>query len=492
MCFGNIDRLRHNLQEIYGAIRTSTSPQTELVANSSGSYIYSSSNVWGRLWRCYYALVDLFLGADARGNALKKAVNRTHTLFLEQLELVKPFLEQYQNYLRRLSSDYPIDEADYMVARNTLRRWSESTQPFVNLIKHLPSRIPDSWLITNQFKSVLPVTQEIKRCQRIIDLEGETGAALPLMIFKKVLKGKVLNPIDHKQFDQWVKKVNQRDVSVNILHKAIAALASQFQTEYVPLESFLFEKGCKVFLKPDPELMKWREQLVFGAELHDGEDVYILGKELLKPSLAMKHLRVFSVVNQPHLIIVVPENRVSLALMNQNQKTIMGIESTQYRKIVGDGQYAIMERWNPLSSIKWNSIGECISAQDLPIARQLAAIVKLQIAANQTPKRFNPDLLIFDDQYRLKSLQPIEIGPFDFNALEEFVKVSASGNSTILKFLLKESGLSIHPVAKFYEELNLNIDQDTSVEDLSAIYGIVDPKVVDRGLVIRNRKTTEI
>ena len=80
-------------------------------------------------------------------------------------------------------------------------------------------------------------------------------------------------------------------------------------------------------------------------------------------------------------------------------------------------------------------------------------------------------------------MQPLQESPFDFNALEHFVKETSNGNITIFTHLMTTSGLAEHATAKFYWQLITRtlLKEVPATDDLAGIFGSGDSKIVDRG-----------
>lgn len=499
---GNIQLLLHNFQEIYHAIQSSSSNSLPLVASSSGTYIYNAKYGWGRIWSWYYTIVNILTGHDRRLDSLKKAILKTHAIFLNQIEILRPSLESYGQYLKQLSGGYAVKENDFMSSREAITCWNRATKPFITSIGTIQHPIHPR--LTSLFNycfedkkdpsevfSISSISQAAV-FQKIIDLEGYCGAPLPLMVFKKILKEKLINSIDHKEVSRWLKRVDQASVSVDILHRGLSAIASQYQFEPAILELFLLEKGCSILMQSDPKQLHWRQQLCTGAVLYEEQNSVdeikvVLGNEINPSRAKIDCHRVFTISNDPQKVAVIPINRSLLAIEQlQKNDSWLKIETVRYEYISKNGKFALASRLRPLNSFKWSSAEGIMSSEDIPLVEKLTEIVRECIKQNQTPLNFIPKTLMFDDAYNLKTLKPLSKQPFDFNLLEEFVKDCAGGNNIVFQYIMKQSGLSMHSTAKFYKEVvrNAMAGDETSIEDLAAMYRIEDPKVVDRGIAL--------
>lgn len=485
--------------EFYHAIKDSTTTTLPLIANWSGTRLYDANYGWGRLWHWFYRVSQYFTNGDSRLPPLKKAILHTHALFLSQITLISPFLDHYQHYLKQVSEDYAVKERDYKIARKKISALSTSTRPFIKLINslHLKNNRVENLLNycfskkqrVNLFQS--PVLSKIDNLRYIIDLEGESGGCLPLISLKKKLKGKILNKIDHEEIDHWVRKINQSGIAVSTLHRGLKGIDNEMQTNNVTsLELLLQTKNCHLFTQPDPEQVAWRQRLHKQKKISYNESILTLDAEI-SPSLAKNdQTHIFEIKEEPHTVALIPNNRAILNIRHQEQQKEEStthkkykIEYAKFLDIASNGRMARMERLQPLDHYPWKSEQQLINAYDAPLVKNLISFLRSMITQNSTPVGFSFASIMCDHNRQLKSLKPLINGPFDFNAIEDFIKYCAGGNKTIFYHLMVQSGLNTHPTAIFYYELIKNaLDGDTThIDDLAGIYQISDPKVIDRG-----------
>jgi hypothetical protein len=196
----------------------------------------------------------------------------------------------------------------------------------------------------------------------------------------------------------------------------------------------------------------------------------------------MEQFRVFEVEGDNSCLAVIPHNRANLQmrLHLKTQKDLAEILS-----ISSDGRIALMERLEPIPRSGWKS-KEKIAPEDIPMLNALAEPVKWFIATQKTPSPFVADFLMIDKNMRLKTIQPLKKGEFDFNTLEVFFKDIANGNLTVFKYLITSSGLTEHSTAKFYTRFIEKIlnHEDFAANDLGGIYQVSDHKVIDRAITL--------
>jgi hypothetical protein len=489
--------LESNFREIYHAVKYPSREPLALVANFSGTKIYDSRYGWGRLWRWFYHVADWITGHFLHLEKLKKAILHTHNLFQQEITEREMSLKKYLEYLEKSGKGYSVNEESYFFARSRISEWNAATKPFLKLFSNHTlekqfSDLPLEGKIPIFYSSNTPL---FHYCQKIIDLEGMTGAPLPLAILRKIIKGKPLNALDQKDLDKWIHKINKKNLKVTTVYKALAALTRLYKKDEEDLLKpktlprlllFLEDKGCTIFQKPDAKHLTWRQQLEEGTTLSLNDTEVILGRELYPQAFGSDQTRAYHIHGQPDRIALIAHNKIALMMRDfkMHKQTHFGIAPALLLDISTDGKIATMEHLKALNTIKWTSTKNQITSQDEPLISVLTGLVQSLIKHDITPSKFNADHLMFNEQFQLKSLKPSAKGPFDFNALEDFMMECASKNLTVYKELMTKSGLSSHPTAKFYRDLISSnfFERKDAPDDLAAIYRISDPKVIDRGI----------
>jgi hypothetical protein len=498
-----VDLLRDNFQEIYHAVHTSSPSTLPLVANYSGTRIYDARMGWGRLWMWFYRFSCLWSNQDLRLEKLRSAILNTHSLFHRQMRLVNDHLSNYHCYLQRASKGYKIDETAFKASRKAITSWNTATKPFIQMMQKM-DHCRMRRLLEYCFKAKLQPkeappfftmkeSRQLRNCQALIDIEGTLHSPLPLIPIRKFIRGKPLNTIDLKEINKWIKQANKSVKSAAVLHKALGSLTEEYskkedlhkKTNAAALEMFLESKGCTLFELEDAKHLQWRQQLKAGSKLIVENEELTLADEICSSYSELDKVRVFAIKEKPECVVLIAQNKAALPMrfLKHQAGDSYGIAPASFFYIAGNGAFALMERLQPLNSIQWSSSQGKISKEDEPILNSLVNLLQWLVKQNHTPSRFTADSIMFDNQYRLKSLKPASKQDFDFNALEDFTFQCAAGNLTIFQHLMTGSGLHKHAAAKFYQDLLANsLNKDTTaIEDLAGIYKIGDPKVVDRG-----------
>lgn len=492
--------LENNFREIYHALKFPSKETPALIANLSATRIYDSRYGWGRLWRWFYRIANWITGASLNEEKLKQAILNTHTLFQQVISLNERHLKKYLEYLEKSGKGYSVNEDHYFLARNRISEWNTATKPLLKLLTHQRLELP---FLDHFPPEVAPslfsssTTPLFHHCQKIIDLEGMIGAPLPLSVLKKIIREKPLNSIDQKDLDKWIYKIEKQDLKVTSVYKALTSLTEIYKKhqedslkqETLPkLLLFLEDRGCKTFQKQEKKHVAWRQHLEEGEKFSLNSSEIILGQELYPQASGSDQTRAYRIQGQSDRIAIIAQNKVVLMMRDfkMHRQNYFGIAPAFLLDISPDGKIATMEHLKKLNTIKWASQGNQLNCQDEPLINVLTQLIQSFIKYDITPAKFTPDHLMFNEQLELKSLKPLIKGPFDFNALEDFIVECASGNLTIYKELMTRSGLSSHAIAKFYRDLISNnfFEKKEAPDDLAGIYRIGDPKVVDRGAAL--------
>lgn len=500
--------LKSNLQEIYYAAQAHGNTALPLVANYSGTHIYDATRGWGRLWLWIYNVTAWFTTHDLRLEKLKQAILHTHKLFHTQLTNTLPHISAYQTYLKQAGNGYEPKEYDYHNARKQITIWNSSTRPFLHLIKKHSHPYLNNLLhfcFEDKFTSptklfTTPSQLRLRQYLKIIDLEGISQGPLPLYIFKKIMRKKPLNSFENKELDRWIKKINGLKIPVHILHKGLSSLCLQYKKPsetHSPekLELSLEERGCTILQCDDPKHLKWRQKAKKDTSFQIDQKQLTLKSELFPTSnKATQDVTHAYAVDNDAYIALIAQNRAALGLRNlkHTSANTCGIECASFIGITKDERIGLLERLKPIDSKQWTSTESKINPQDTPLITALSDLLKAMVQQNLTISPLSLDTLMIDKNGRLKSTKPLKELPFDFNAIDDFLRACSGNNTTIFEHLLKLSGLPTHPTALFYRDIvsNAVLGETIAADDLAGIHKIADPQVVDRGTILAKQIAT--
>lgn len=496
----SIELVRDNFQEICHAAGPSREGGIHLVANFSGTRIYDSRVGWGRLWRWFYDIAEAITGKDYRFIKFKCAVLRTHHLFHIALQHLSKHLGSYDAYMKQVGSGYDVRENEVHHSRQAITLCYRSFFPFIKLLRGKPN--PKLMKIfqacfphKKQSKEMLglwltPDINKLEAAQKIIALEGISQGPLPLEIFKKIIRGKTLNVLDNKSLDVWIKKVNSHVSSVDKVHGAMKEIAVGYKKASdvgldiaALLETYLSDRGCRVFDAKDPNYLQWRKRLKAGDIItYKGEDM-TLGRRINALAEGVGDLMSFEVAGEAGRMVLVAQNRAALLIRKYRQEEAggFGVEPVELLDVFAEGRYGLIEKVEPITWRKWVGIGH---EGDRRLLDEVVTLLQWFVNQDATPSGFAASKLVLDGNFCLRSLVPMKKKAFDFNDLEDFVMQFANGNQSIFQYVMAKSGLLKHKTALFYRELVTGAlkGQKMQADDLAAIYKIVDFKIVNRGV----------
>lgn len=490
--------LEHNIREIDHAIRFPSCGTLSLTANFASTRIYDSRYCWGRLWRWFYNILDWITGNDWLQTKLNDALLHTHHLFQKEMTKAQHSLQRYIIYLEESGKGYTVEETPIFPIRHHITAWNTATTSFLKATQqdHLNESIRS--LANSQLPNpcfTCPDSSLFQANQNIINVEGTLAGPLPLAIIKKTVRKKPLNSIEQKELAKWIKKINKSDLNVNALHKALESLhtiyskSTNLSRSFLnlgELELLLENKNCTAFQKEDPKHIEWRQRLEPGSQLIFKDKRLTLGNEL--HAWGNQHIRAYTIEEYPKQIALIAQNRVALKLHNFRiqQQVDIGMSAIQLTEISSNGKVALIERLKELNAYKWPEQILPPPSEASQCLQSLLTLIQRCIQQNMTPLNLPQIHLMINEHGHLKTMTPIEIGPFDFNALEDFIIKYAAGSSFVQQELMYRSGLFTHQIAKFYRDLVRHTLQgeEISPDELAAIYKIADSKVIDRAALL--------
>jgi hypothetical protein len=499
-----LNLLEDNFKEIYHTIKFPHYQPLSLVANLTGTRIYDSRYGWGRLWCWFYKAFDFITDYPWQNRKLKQAILHTHTLFLKTLTNIELHLNTYKEYLNKLGKGYIVTEDFCVEARDQITKWNNATNSFYKQLRKTNSKNNLVNLFQTSFDKKAPKIKAFCDIQKIIDLEGCCGSPVPLFAIKRILRNIPLNTIDQKEIGKWVAKINKYKVPIEIVHKALKAIANFYtsknntktaiQDSLYSLEFFIEEKGCAVFHLNDQKHLKWRQNLQKGNIIHMNHAMITLGNEIFPKLSGSNQTRAYLIQEMPNHIALIAHNRCALPLRNlhMRQTKNLGIQSAHFTEISLDGRVALMERMTNVSELRWTSNNNTISSEDRQLVEGITKLVKELIKHNVTPANLSSSLML-DEKLQFKCVKPTIMQPFDFNVVEDYIYGCSGGNTIIFQTLMVQSGLINQPAAKFYKDIVSNTLKDEKIvaSDLAAIYKIGDSKIVDRATVLSNQIKSE-
>lgn len=475
-----------------------------LVPDLSGKCIYSSKSGWGILYCWIFAIADFLGMEDLKKNCFERAMTHTHQIFSDGLQKTIETSKAFEESIVKKSAGEEVDKNTLSKQRHTISRWHTATQSFkkiarsnehINLKNIIGKRFVD--FHSSDYKSPFSESihsEEIKKMQKIVYLEGQLQLSLPLKILFKASKKMPFIKSEKREFKHFIKKINEIDSFIKIrdFHRTLKAIVEVFNAnsmqnvvpETTRLEMILANYGCRIIIQKDPKYIAQRDALKPGDTIVCNRRELTLGAPLGDREKKEDHNIVFA-TDDPNVVLSIGDNCTlhPLKRMLVDEES-WGIESAKYIDIDEKSGYALIEKLHDhLGSYVWISQSNQIQSADEDIAIAIGKLLKWFLDQGRTPINFSPNYLMFDNQGYLKCLKATSKGGLDFNALVEFAYRCSASNKYIYRYLMVNSELNTHLFAKFYEEMAAYAARSEyhDAADVAASMGIHDSRIVDRG-----------
>lgn len=508
--------LSQNLQELWNAVETTAPDENQplpLIANLSGTRVYDKRIGYGRLWSWFYSFVGLFCGDKIKNQKLKQAVIKTHELFQAGIDNLGTAVDRFHDNLCLLSEGCEINENHYNRDKKRITQWNLATKPFVKLVKkytdtntkkinHIGLRtlLEDTADIDSTDAFYNEATQELNSYQKIIDLEQQSQR-IPFEALKKITEEwevnkkkvkKPLNDTDKEKIKQWIEALNTTNPPEKILRKGIDAIFQQLDWSFakkIELHVFLENPkdiknvSCKIYEKPDPKITQKASLLLPGTEVNFAGTKYVIGRNL-RIGAAKNRIYAFSLENESRHILLMGNNPLTLPI--QIYKCGLLPRTPHYTAILRqtspDGLYALLRNHDLVQGYEWKLNGREIAPSDIPRADAIAAFLKDCLHYCRTHIGLKQKLWFFTDKNQLATLDPLELGRFDFNALEDFAIHCAGGNEIVRRYLFTKSNIIKDDIARFYKKVITNHLKGIEIDEIQqlALHDCDDPKIIQR------------
>lgn len=505
----SLELLKNNLDEItsWGHLE-----QSNLVPDIMGNRIFVSSSWRGRIWTWVYRVIDKILGDSFRQNNMKKVLKKTISLFENHLKTMKPFLEQYDEYLNKALQGKDAGKISHI--RAEIRRWNITTLPFLKLL-HDPQikKIKDLFFshlpeCSDNLKNEALFNQQIFKsslcAQNIMDLEAIIDDDVPFRaIANTFLSRKKGQEEDSKQLTEWVNKLNSsgEKIRINVIHDAFNALAEQILPEETldirakkvsQFEFLLIGKGYSHLAKSDPETLQNRNKLKTGDSISFNGKILTLKEQCFTSNWHLNKTVIFHLENESQKVLVLGMNRAYLGIVREaiynNEKyfTTLPLE-------IDYEQGLALKEWvySPLKKIEWEikkkssektagSKKENLERADLEKCAAIADFLSELVKKRESPIEFSLYDLMFNKNGQICFLNPILKEPLNFMKIEDFVYRVSGENFEIYQKIMELSKLSTHVIAIFFQKIveNALSNKPEEISKLIKHSGINDAAVM--------------
>ena len=496
--------LNQNIQLFF----THDKNNADFVADYDEHTLLDAHSAFGHAWTFIYDITSHFPGNYGyKEQKLKKTLHNTYEKFKQTLQYMK---KTHETIVERIKNG---DDEHLTEHRHIVVTISESLPclffPFRSFITELHEikngnvvfqKISGKKLITQEDVKIL---EDFKCDYRIFALDGILQHKFPFNVLLKLSTADDLLPEDDELLDRWLLAINERHhvLPVDVLHQAIFAAVHIFSkndqldhTQRLELTSKieweLFKKGCTLFDILDPYHTTWVKSLI-PATICDFENKAIIGKRIAFPALQKLGLFCFENQASSDEVLLFGKNAAHLGIWKVYADEISwAIPCVKIIEIDKLGLFVRIEKIKqPLSEITWKTRHGGVKKEDIVILDEISRLIAWLSCQRITPCDLKIEEVFFTKDDRLKVFAPLnqkKVSLFDFNALEQFALLVAkagkqSPNLHIFRYIMQQSKLIEHPVAKFYRyivEQTLLFGKTLNVSFEANLRLISDPQVI--------------
>lgn len=316
-------------------------------------------------------------------------------------------------------------------------------------------------------------------------LTSATQKAVPIILLQKIASNVFLDADEELEITNWIDSINQCShlLSHLVLYRSLECLKL---SHFPKLICYLVSKGCSPLLTKDKvwdsSLRLLRSNAKLNAEYTLSEEIY--DKELFELNLRLFAIKEDS--SKAALFGGMPSSLIQLKAANEDA---WGLPPVRVHKVDAQGLYWIIEKPKyALSQHKWKTPDYgSIRQEDIPLAKELSRYIEWLSVNKINPKQFSIKHIYFTSDNKLVTLSPIRREsssyPFEYCKLEEFVKDLSLSNHILFRYIMRESLLYKHPVAKYIVTVihsGPRDEIDFTAEDIADKDTIPDPFAVER------------
>lgn len=507
----NLSLLSDNFQEIYIAVHAEETDSASLVPNVFGSRVYYSGAGWGRFWKFFFSSWTSCFGGDLETTKLHQALHKTAKVFAKEKAAIKEVFASYEASLTSQLTGGEHNQGDYLLARYKIHQWNQSTLPFIKLVDK-----KNNEKLTALFNSVFPqdlekgkkfpfshrsATKTTGKYQALLDLEQILESPLPYLILRKLSVGEALAEKEETQLLTFIALLNKKaeDLPLKKLHQALVLLidhirAHTFNTKIPTLYAVaipLIQKKCALFQLADAKHAAWRASLRPGAKVTCNAKEYLLGERIGEEKVVDKR-HVYRIQGDEDRVLLIGNNRMIIGIQAEvTKKYGWGCHSPEWFDVDVDGISAVVE-YLPygLMDQQWTSL-KSISSKDKRNSQRLVNQIQWFLEHKRTPLNFTTNNIKYNKKGILKCTKiPIQSPSLDFFQLERVISEYSQGNKIVCEYILKESGIYSHRIARFYRDVAKKAiaGDEMRAENLAAEshHQIIQHTIIERAQLLQN------
>jgi hypothetical protein len=419
----------------------------------------------------FYTLEDLF----------DRYVRKAFQDYEQYTEHLATLVKQDQN--QEIETTSLLNEKQCMSIRHTIVNCDRYTFKFWRLFVYPNGRYSDQYqanwikpfLSPEAMKTALfqsSLYKHLKKASALIDLEGILEQSIPLVTLARLEALDPLLEANQRELKVFIKALNNKKNEVKLQRlerafKEIVCLINLSSLYPTTIQKFVFNlqnRQLKIFAEEDPKHIQWRSHLKPRIHYHQ----WILGPQLSPNKLLKDHFRIFALTGYENQVFKVGRHRLDLDLESYKVTNWAVISATifkivkvkhqaSYQEFEKTGCYALVEKLHfTLDRYEWLSSSFMLDPAEFSRAMAIASHLDWMRRACVTPIHFDYKQLGFNLDGELRTLRPLEPGPFNYSILEAFCYDLAKGNRCITDFLMHVSKLVSHAHAQVYREAVLH------------------------------------
>lgn len=495
----------YSLSEVYEDYHRPTKVLPTLVPSLWGHRVYATTSCWGKLLKAIYVI----FGSAMRHRKLREALRKTHEIFHRHLSNIDEAVQKYKKYIKLATADKPVSKKESSEARVAITEWNDTIGPFLRFLG-----VNGKLVVNEIFRRSLDMKAgsttpffvyqqnfigDYTELQRVIDLEGLSGKALPFSALAFTSYYKTLSSQQQTDFEEFAKKMEalyqNKEITVDYLHLALKTIldsVSHNNKSIASIEMSLMDCGCRIFEDEDPDHMKWRRSLKPGDVVTCNGNQITLGRRIgAKPHGKKDRYILFEDANSPVQLVRIASNQAMLAISKARNENYSGqIRAVRFWDIDAVGKVALVDRLSlHLRNIVWSSRKGVFAAADAKKYNWLAPMLKTMVDNRESPcEEFSTEKLMFDAPGRLWYIGDISRGDYNVNVLTKLARDLSNKNLTIFRKLMEDSGLSRHEYTSFYEEIVEKAANNgtNDVEKIAAACNITELSIIEHAQELYN------
>ncbi len=484
-------------------------PESEVcnfVADFSAKAIYPKSDWKGLFWKYTYKTLDFVLctSKSLEQSTREKSFKLSEKLFKDAFVAIDATNKKVAACYEKNKMNADEQDAlrgDVVLIGVTLSSLFDLNIPFsmtqrINRVQLAFEKVLKRQLFAEKEIALL---RDFEKVYAMACVESIMRKPMPQHAFLGLLNGEA-RCAAQEELQEWLACVKDKEVRLTpwLFHQALAGMievvlktkvnSAELSHQVSSLEIALLKKGCKMFQREDQLYTKWLTVLSPGTVIDekDGGGI-LLGESKQHPTFLSQGLVAFERQGHPDQLVIFGKSVALLGMWHASHKENGAmVPFVTVLKTDPQGRYLVIEKLvSSLEAIPFRRKFGKVAEEDEAKCDEIARLIAWMSSQKVTPKvEFQPAFIFFTSKGFLRTLVPLKTDePFDYNKLENFVRIAANGNYLAFRYIMRRSELIHHPVALFYlkivEEHLLGAAKH-AIRDQAVFDAIYDQRVIER------------